>query len=754
LVESPPGEPKVRIVKVPRAVLALVAALVAAGFVGGWAIGRYATPKTETKTVVAGGGTAAQAITPAPAFSMDELDALPTDNWITNGGSLANQRYSPLDEIDTSNVQNLKGVWLTHLRSAMAAKYSAEGQPIVYQGIIYIPTGEDDVFAIDADTGQIIWKYTGNLDQKISTVCCGWISRGVALGDGKVYLGRLDGKLVALDQKTGKLVWSTLVMPWQQGYAITNAPLYVGGMVITGISGGEYEIRGRLTAYDAKTGKERWRFYTIPGPGETGHETWPAQGDAWKRGGAPVWQTPSVDPKLGLLFLSTGNASPDNDGSRRPGKNLFTASMLALDLKSGKLRWHFQMVHHDIWDYDAPSPTILFEATTGGKKVQGIGEASKTGWLYLLDRKTGKPLFPMPEKPAPQNADQHTWPTQPIPSYAPVIPHTVSEAQYQEIVKLAQTAVTGQQAAAKKVKVIRAQQIYTPYWKTPVAITPGPQGGTNWQPSSYNPGTHMFYVCAQSGISGYTAETLPPPKKTQGNVMPYTIGSALTIGGGFGSNAGTFTAVDATTGRIVWQKRFPESCYAGSTTTAGDLVFIGRNAGELQAYDARNGKLLWSFQTGAGANNAPTIFRRNGKEYVVFYAGGNALGATPHGDNVWLFSLDGKLGPVAAPGAGQGVAHAGAAHMSNSNAAGDAAAGKQIFSQNCSSCHGVTGHGGNGGPDLTSIPTAKNLQAVIDQVFNGGGGMPAFKGTLSQKQIRDVSTYVVQDITHGRVPKK
>jgi quinohemoprotein ethanol dehydrogenase len=737
-------------VKVSGALIAVVAVLVAAGFVGGWAIGRYATPETETKTVVAGGEGAAQAITPAPAFSMDELAARPEDNWITNGGSLANQRYSPLDQINTSNVENLKGVWLTHLGSETAAKYSAEGQPLVYQGIIYLPTGADDVFALDADTGKIIWKHTGNLDQRISTVCCGWISRGVALGDGKVYIGRLDGKLVALDQKTGKLVWSTLVMPWQQGYAITNAPLYVDGMVITGISGGEYEIRGRLTAYDAKTGKERWRFYTIPGPGEAGHETWPATGDAWKRGGAPVWQTPSVDPKLGLLYLSTGNASPDNDGSRRPGKNLYTASMLALDLNSGKLRWHFQMVHHDIWDYDAPSPTILFDATIGGKDVQGIGEASKTGWLYLLDRTNGKPLFPMPEKPVPQNTDQRTWPTQPIPSYPPVVPHTVSEAQHAEIVKLAQAA--GQQVAAKPAKVIRATQIFTPYWQTPVAITPGPQGGTNWQPSSYNPETQMFYVCAQSGVSGYTAHTQALPAR-QGNAVPYRIGSALTIGGGFGSNAGTFTAVDATTGRIVWQKRWPESCYAGSTTTAGDLVFIGRNAGELQAYDARNGKLLWSFQTGAGANNAPTIFRRNGKEYVVFYAGGNSLAATPHGDNVWLFGLDGKLGPAPAPGPGEGTTHAGEAKMKN-RAAGTADAGKQIFAENCSTCHGATGQGGNGGPDLTSIPSAKNIQTVMDQVFNGGGGMPAFKGTLSEKEIRDVSTYVVQEITHGKVPQK
>ena len=360
-------------------------------------------------------GDGSEGIATAPAFSADDLAALPTDNWITNGGSLANQRYSPLNEIDASNVSRLNGVWHTHLRgSALAAKYSAESQPLVYKGTIYVPTGEDDVFAVDAETGDIRWQYQAKLDQKISTICCGWESRGVALGEGKVYIGQLDGNLVALDQKTGAVAWKTLVMRWQDGYSITSAPLYVDGMVITGISGGEFGIRGRLTAYDAQTGKEVWRFYTIPGPGETGHETWPAQGDAWKHGGAPVWQTPSVDPKLGLLYFSTGNAGPDNDGSGRAGKNLFANSMVALDVKTGKLRWYYQMVHHDIWDYDAPSPTVLFDAKIDGTLRHGIGEASKTGWLYLLDRTNGKPLLPIPEKPVPQNANQKTWPTQPI----------------------------------------------------------------------------------------------------------------------------------------------------------------------------------------------------------------------------------------------------------------------------------------------------------------------------------------------------
>jgi mono/diheme cytochrome c family protein len=382
--------------------------------------------------------------------------------------------------------------------------------------------------------------------------------------------------------------------------------------------------------------------------------------------------------------------------------------------------------------------------------VHGIGEASKTGWLYLIDRTNGKPLFPMPEKPVPQSAEQKTWPTQPFPSYPPFVPHVISDTQYKAVVKAAQSAAKG-----KRVEVTRAREMFTPFWKSMVAFTPGPQGGTNWQPSSYNPNTHMFYVCAQSGPTGATAATARPAK--QKNVTPVTIGSTLTVAGGFGNNIGYFSAIDATTGRIVWQKRWPESCYAGSATTKGNLVFIGRNGGELEAYDARDGRKLWSFQTGAGANNAPTIFERNGKQYIAFYAGGSALAASPHGDNLWLLGLDGKLGPAKAPGTGAGVGHAGeettatTTTTGNANAGGDATAGKQIFADNCSGCHGTDGHGGNGGPDLTSIPSAKQLQVVIGQVTNGGGGMPAFKGTLTQKQIDDVSTYVVKDITHGTV---
>ena len=307
------------------------------------------------------------------------------------------------------------------------------------------------------------------------------------------------------------------------------------------------------------------------------------------------------------------------------------------------------------------------------------------------------------------------------------------------------------QAAGHPVEAIRAKTMYTPYWKTPVVYTPGPQGGTNWQPSSYNPETQMFYVCAQSGPVASRAETEKPTKAKAQAPAKTALGSTLTVAGGFGSNTGYFSAIDATTGRIAWQKRWPESCYAGSATTAGNLVFVGRSNGNLLAFDARSGKQLWSFQTGAGANNAPTFFQRSGKQYVAFYAGGNALAASPHGDDLWLFGLDGTLGPAPAPGSGNGVQHAGETpQKKTSGTTGSAAAGKAVFAQNCATCHGATGHGGNGGPDLTAIPSAKTLTRVVAQVQNGGGGMPSFSGTLSQQQIADVAAFVVQTITNKK----
>jgi alcohol dehydrogenase (cytochrome c) len=694
------------------------------------------------RPMLAGSASAAKKpIETAPAFTARQLGAQASENWVTNGGSLSNRRYSQLDQIDSGNVGDLKGVWLTHLAgAATGAKYSAESQPVVYRGTLYVSTGANDVFAVDVASGKIRWRYRAHLPQDISAVCCGWANRGVTLGAGRVYMGQLDGTLVALDQRTGKRVWRSRIEDWKNGYTITSAPLYYDGRVYTGISGGEFQARGRLTAVDAKTGRIDWRFFTVPGPGEVGHDSWPQGSDAWKRGGAPVWQTPAVDSELGMLYLSTGNASPDDDGHVRGGDNLFASSIVAIDAKTGKYRWHFQQVHHDIWDYDGPSPVVLFDAPINGRMRHGLAEANKTGWVYLLDRRTGKPIFPIKETPVPQNAWQKTSKTQPIPSTQRVVSQEVTDKELATIKSLA-----GKSPETKDLPVARGK-IYEPlHPKQITVVKPGPTGGNNWPPASYNPQTHMLYTCQLGAPGGYSVGLTKRPSDP--GKAPY-LASIWTITG-FTQNPGTLAAFDVTTGKIAWQTQWKDSCYSGSVTTAGNIVFVGRNNGELQAYDARSGKQRWSFQPGAGANNTPTVFENDGKEYVAFYAGGNGLASTQHGDNLWLFGLDGKLGPVKAGGAGRGVQHAGENTEDSNSRNGDATRGQGIFSDNCSACHGLSGHGGNGGPDLTKIPSAKDRAVVIRQIQQGGGGMPGFESQLTPQQIADVAAFVLK-VTKGK----
>jgi quinohemoprotein ethanol dehydrogenase len=761
------GRPSNRVLALAGVGAALGGVVVA--LVVGFLIGHATGPtKTTTETVAARaaapGGEAVGNIVPAPAFSAEELAADPRENWLTNGGSLSNARYSPLDEIDTDNVEDLKGVWMTHLNgSGEATKYSAEAQPIVYQGVMYVVTGADDVFAVDVETGKKLWVYEAKLPEAIDTVCCGWTNRGVALGEGMVFLGQLDGSLVALDQKTGAVKWKATIGKWQNGETVTSAPLYYNGRVYSGVSGGEFGIRGRLTAVDAKSGKVEWKFWTVPGPGEEGHETWQGGGDAWQKGGAPVWNTPAVDPELNTLYFSTGNASPDLNGSGRPGENLFTASIVAIDATTGKYKWHFQQVHHDIWDYDAPSPVVLWNGEVDGEEVKGLSQPGKTGWLYMLDRETGKPVHQIVEKKVPQDKQQQaTWPTQPHPLTEPFVRHDVSEAELGEIQKLAQSSFEG-----KGDLQIEEGEIFDPFGKNAKVIAPGPSGGTNWPPSSFNRNTNDVYICGISSYAGYMTEGLQG-HEAAGDLY---LSSVFTLTG-FGSYDGTLTAQDVETGEIEWQRELEgESCYSGTVTTAGNLVFVGRSSGELTALDAETGDELWSFQTGAGANTTPTVFEWEGKEYLAFYAGGNSLAASAHGDNLWLFSLDGELEELESGGKGEQGQHAGEEtpqveveesegspeeaaggggegkeNVEEESAGGDATAGKMVFSENCSVCHGPTGAGGNGGPSLKTSPIAKSLNGTIEQVTEGGGGMPAFAELLSTKEIEDVAAYVVETI--------
>ncbi len=304
-------------------------------------------------------------------FSAAKLAAPPTAGWPTNGGNVYNQRYSPLTQIDRTNIAQLKGVWRTRLRgSGTGTQYSGEAQPVVYDGTAYVSTGADDVFAISIDSGEILWQYSANLDPNITSVCCGWTNRGVAVSADRVFVGRLDARLVALDRSTGKPVWDVQAERWQENFSITAAPLYYDGMVIVGFAGADRGTRGRVKAYDAKDGKLLWTFYTIPGPGEPGHETWPQDNDAWKYGGASVWQTPAVDPELGLVYFSTGNPGPDFNGAVRRGDNLYSVSIVAIEAKTGKYRWHFQQVHHDLWDYDSSNPVVLMDLDVGRPRAQ------------------------------------------------------------------------------------------------------------------------------------------------------------------------------------------------------------------------------------------------------------------------------------------------------------------------------------------------------------------------------------------------
>ncbi len=569
----------------------------------------------------------ATSITAAPAFTADQLAATPSTDWISTGGNLANQRYSSLNQISTANASGLKQVWSTHLDGSGAAKkYSQEDSPLVYNGVMYVVTGNDDVFALDATTGAHLWKYLSNTDQSNATVCCGWDARGVALGDGKVFVAQLDGSLVALDQATGAIEWKSQNVIWQDGQTMTMSPTYYNGMVYVGVSGAEFGARGSETAYNATTGAQVWRFYTIPQPGDIGFGTWPNNNE-WQHGGGTVWNNPSIDPTTNSLIFTTGNA--DLWSGRGPGDNLFTSSFVSINATTGQYRWSWQVVHHDIWDYDCPSPTVMFDVTIGATVRHGVAEACKTGWLYELDRNTGQPLIPgnIAEKKVPQNSFQHTAKTQPYVNQPALVPQCARKASFK-----------GKSPAGTPYKV---GCIFTPYdAKTYAAFAPTALGGNNWPPISFDQANHALYVCETKTEMALGA--IPPALK-----KPYVGGEGYT-NVGFGklvSYGGTISAVDATTNKLIWQDQTTAAgtCYGGTTTTAGGLLLLGTLDGNFHAMDASTGKDLFTQKLQYGADAPPITYSVNGKQYVAIVDGGSILGtakgAAGHGDGVYVFAL-------------------------------------------------------------------------------------------------------------------
>jgi glucose dehydrogenase/cytochrome c5 len=491
-----------------------------------------------------------------------------------------------------------------------------------------------------------------------------------------------------------------------------------------------------VKAYDANDGHLLWTFYTVPAPGEFGADTWPRDNDYYKWGGAPVWQTPAIDPALGMVYFSTGNAGPDYGGGKRAGDNLFTASIVALDVKTGKYRWHFQQVHHDIWDYDSPNPVVLFDAPYQGVMRHGIAEISKTGWVYLLDRVTGKPLLGIPERPVPQEPRQKTAATQPYPIGDPLFPQSVD-------------------MAPEGYKLIDGGRIFTPYWDQPVVYRP--QMAVNWPPSSYDPDSNYFYVCGIDNLAVSSHDTKPFAGPTfEGMWMQNGKNGSFDV-----ARRGMFAAFDLKTNRIVWEHSWPQGCFSGSLATRGGLVFTGRSDGRLTALDSATGDLLWQFQTDAGVNAPATTFEYHGTQYIAVMSAGTLFGAGKKGDSIWLFSLHGRMEslPASIPSttrAGPPGAAAGAATVLPpvvfASGAPDLSNGRILYARFCEACHGESGQGGHGGGAPLGA-AAHDMKVIIATATNGKNqNMPPFRGALKPEELRDIAGFISHDLFKRPLP--
>ena len=503
-------------------------------------------------------------------------------NWLTYSGDYTGQRHSRLTQITPANVRNLEMKWI--FQNQVFGSW--ESSPIVLDGVMYLTQRPNDVVAIDARTGRIFWiyKHAGPSEVK---VCCGANNRGLAILGHTLFMGTLDAQLVALDTRTGRPLWKTRVAEFSHGYSLSHAPLVVQDKVIVGVGGGEYGIRGFIAAYDAATGKEVWRFNTVPAPGEPGSDTW--SGDAWKSGGGSIWVTGTYDPALNLTYWGTGNPGPDFNPAQRPGDNLYTDSVVALDASTGKLTWHVPFTPADRYDWDSTQVPVLVDAQWRGSPAKLLMLANRNGFFYVLDRVTGKFLLGKP------------------------------------FVK--QNWASGLDETGRPIQ--------TP--QPPGATTwPGQQGGTNWFSPSYSPRTGLFYVSTWENFGGVyrsqeseykpgsnfmgggfratpPAPNAPvPPNIRRGPINTWTDAAAH----------GAVAAIDPATGDRKWTFPMYDLTDAGILTTASDLLFTGGREGYFQALDARTGTLLWKANLGSTQIvSAPITYQVDGKQFVSVIAG-------------------------------------------------------------------------------------------------------------------------------------
>ncbi|MDO6594455.1 PQQ-dependent methanol/ethanol family dehydrogenase [Neptuniibacter sp. 1_MG-2023] len=551
-------------------------------------------------------------------------DQMTTGDVLTYGMGLRGQRYSPMDKINTETVKDMRPVWAFSFGGEK--QRGQESQPMVKDGVMYVTASYSRVFAVDTKTGEELWEYNARLPDGIMP-CCDVINRGVALYDDLVIFGTLDAKLVALNNKTGKVVWKKTVEDYKAGYSITAAPMIVKGKVITGVSGGEFGIVGKVEAYDAKTGKIAWTRPTVEGHmgyiwkngkkmengisgGEAG-KTWP--GDLWKSGGAATWLGGTYDADVDLLFFGTGNPAPWNS-HLRPGDNLFSSSRLAIDPDTGKISWHFQTTPHDGWDYDGVNELVSFDYKEGGKTVKAAATADRNGFMYVLNRENGDFIRGFPF------VDEITW--------AKGLDPKTGRPIYDEAFR------PGNPADSKDGKK-----------GSSVHAVPGFLGGKNWMPISYSQDTGLFYVPSNEWAMDIWNE---PTAYKKGAAY---LGAGFTIKPMNDDYIGVMRAMDPKTGKEVWRYKNYSPLWGGVLSTKGNLVFFGTPEGYLLGLDAKNGEVKYKFNTGSGIVGSPITWEQDGSQYLSVVSGWG--GAVPlwggevakrvkhlnQGGTVWTFKL-------------------------------------------------------------------------------------------------------------------
>jgi PQQ-dependent dehydrogenase (methanol/ethanol family) len=655
------------------------------------------------------------------------IPAVAQENWQLHGGSENNQRFSPLNQINEQTVSRLGLAWAQELGTSRGL----EATPIVADGVIYTTGSWSVVFAFDARTGTFKWTYDPRVPrERAYFFCCDVVNRGVALHNGKVYVGTLDGRLIALDQLTGIPVWSVQTTEPAKAYSITAAPVIAGNEVVIGNAGSEYGVRGYITAYEAETGKQVWRFYTVPGNPSKGFEskameiaakTW--DGKYWWKtgGGGSPWEGMSYDPDLDLLFFGTGNASTWYRALRGEGDSLYTACILAVRASTGELVWYFQTTPGDSFDYDATQPLVQADLTIGGRLRKVLLQANKNGFFYVLDRQTGEFLSASPF------VSGITW-------------------------AIGVDSKTGRPIEFPGVGDVN-----------PKILSPESTGAHNWNPMAFHPATRMVYFPARDG----TQMLHVPDRKWKYDPNRDNVGIDGKYEGPLFAKlasmpppVGELLAWDPVAQKAVWQAKYPVLDGGGVLATGGNLVFQGRSDGILAAYRATDGKQVWQFDCATGIMAPPVTYTVDGVQYITVLAGwGGAPGlmntpevgaVKPGWGRILTFALDGRSTLKAPPFGHKDPPRPAVTAKQNPQIV---RAGALLFNSYCFLCHGLNAIAGPL-PDLrySSKEVLDSLPSIVLGGTRESGGMPSFKKILSEKEVKTIRAYIIARAQEAAAP--